>query len=69
MVQPLLRGLAAELQDLPLVQEQLAVAALGVVLHVAVAVGADAAAHQEQLAVPELDEGVAEVEAALRGST
>ena len=63
--EPLLRGLAAELQDLALVQQQLAVAALGVVLDVAVAVGADAAAHQAQLAAAELHEGVAEVEPAL----
>ena len=46
-------------------QQQLPVAALGVVQQVGVAVGADAGAHQEHLAPPELHEGVAEVEPAL----
>ena len=65
MVRPLLGGAAADLQDLALVQEQLAHAVFGVVLQVRVAVGTDAGADQEQLAVLELHVGVAEVEAAL----
>src|SRR5437762_4681865 len=61
----LLGGLAPELVDLAAVQEQLPVAALGVVEGVGMAVGADAAADQPQLAPAEVDEGVAEVQPAL----
>src|SRR5204862_2176318 len=61
----LLAHLAAQLVDLAAVEEELAVAALGVVLEVAVAVGPDAAADQEQLPPPQLDERVAEVQPAL----
>src|SRR5687768_17893307 len=50
----------AEHQDLALVQEQLALAVFGVVLRVAVAVGTDARADQEQLAALELHVGVAD---------
>ena len=46
-------------------EKELAVAAFGVVLQVAVAVGADAGAHQEHLAAPELHERVAKIQAAL----
>src|SRR5262249_38062092 len=44
-----LGGPSPEALNLPLVEKQLAHAVLGVVLEVAVAVGSDAAAHQEQL--------------------
>src|SRR5262249_14509395 len=57
--QPFFGGLAPELQDLALVQQQPPLAVLCVVHQVAVAVRADAAAHQEQLARAEHDEGVA----------
>src|SRR6185503_6884209 len=57
----LLRRLAPELPDLAAMEQQLAVAALRMVLDVAVTVGADAAAHEPELALPLLHEGVAEV--------
>jgi hypothetical protein len=62
--QAALRDAAHELQDLALVQQQLARAVRGVVVQVAVAVGGDAAPHQQQLAVARLDVGVLELEPA-----
>ena len=61
----LLGDAAAQLQDLPLAQQQLAVAVRGVVHEVAVAVGGDPAADQEELAAAEVHVGVGEVEPAL----
>src|SRR5262245_34458485 len=63
--EPPLRDLPRELVDLAPVQEELPVPVLGVIHQVAVAVGADPAAHEEELVAAAVDVGVAEVEAAL----
>jgi hypothetical protein len=63
--EPSLGGLPSELQDLALVEKQLPRPIVGVILLIAVAVGADEAADEEELAGAELHVGVTEVESAL----